>query len=143
MQDDDAHAWPMELRAIADQLTRLAPPSCPGEAHPIDLLRHIATWLEGDADQQVVVESLLRKNYALTSLADDSFDSWHRIEFGSQARVDPDIKLAYVAGFRSAETRAQRVDGAAAPGGLASGHQAGPGCVSRLLRRLRRGWRNA
>lgn len=36
----------------------------------------------------------------LNALVDEEFDTWHRITFGSQASVDPDIKLAYQEGLR-------------------------------------------
>lgn len=49
MQDDDAHTWPAELRAVSDTLMGLTPASCPDAPAQADLLRHIASQIE-DAD---------------------------------------------------------------------------------------------
>ncbi len=56
-------------------------------------------------DRLDLEEALRRKVHALTAMASDDFDSWHRIEFGSQAKVAPDVKTAYFAGCRSAVER--------------------------------------
>ena len=109
-QDKQTELWPAELRRIADKLCETHPPTYPGDASQVNLLREIATWLEVDPDQNVIVEELLRRLCRVTALADETFGSWHRIEFGSQAKVNPDIKQAYLEGFKAAESAIAKQD---------------------------------
>lgn len=91
--------WPAEIRKVADLLTEKLSPSYPGEAAPIDLLREVAEWFEQNGSTN---DELQERIYNITEAASENFETWHRLEFGEQVSVDPDIRTAYIAGHRYA-----------------------------------------
>jgi len=46
------------------------------------------------------IEKLQHQIIGLTAMCDEAFESWYRLEFGSQVKAPPDVKLAYTEGYR-------------------------------------------